>query len=288
MLEKVLLSSRRLARRAAHFLYFKNIRLRNKIVYLLNGSVYFNPDDDRSKWLIRTTGLTQAGIMGCWRSSVKALSPDFAIDIGANYGEISLSARYPKHCKVFLFEANPKVIKYLQRSVKAHVNKDQIFVKNIAVSNQPGQIEFNVDPINSGSSSVKSFPGSHREPIIVEANSLDNLLGEYAIGKNILFKIDTEGWEGNVLHSMIKTMKSCKNFVGIVEFNRENLERSGFGANKFTDLVTELGEVRYLDKKNRLHALSDHETLPNHTDLILFSSNDIAQKLAISKWIRTR
>jgi hypothetical protein len=61
----------------------------------------------------------------------------------------------------------------------------------------------------------------------VPAFPIDDLLDTSRGVGGLLYKIDTEGWEAQVLRGMSSTLELARWSIGIIEFDSENLERAG-------------------------------------------------------------
>lgn len=280
-------SAKRLARRASHFLYFRNLAFERHVTFLGGGKIYFDPDDVRGGWFRKNAGLTQPGVTGLWRSANRLLKPELILDIGANYGEVALSATYSQPCTIVLFEANPNLAGLLRRSIAAHPNRANIRLEECAASDRAGTLTFHINCKNSGRSSARSVSGADWQEIAVPSKSVESCLGGTNF-KSVLFKIDVEGFEGYVLRGMHHLLRSGASFVGIIEFSRHHLDAARFGADDFVRYAREFGALAYLDRHNALHRISDSKALPDHTDLVLASSDDFLDRISVSRWVRAR
>ena len=147
------------------------------------------------------------------------------IDVGAHKGEYILNIL--KNFKVkqgYCFEPNPSVFRILQNNIK---NKKNIEFINFGVSNSSGKIKFNVN-IESSSSSINNlneksnyykkkfyllnfFNTSNVTKVIdIEVLTLDNFMKKKGIIQIDLLKIDTEGYEMQVLKGLQDKIKKIK------------------------------------------------------------------------------
>ena len=147
------------------------------------------------------------------------------IDVGAHKGEYILNIL--KNFKVkqgYCFEPNPSVFRILQNNIK---NKKNIEFINFGVSNSSGKIKFNVN-IESSSSSINNLneksnyykkkfyllnflnTSNVTKVIDIEVLTLDNFMKKKGIIQIDLLKIDTEGYEMQVLKGLQDKIKKIK------------------------------------------------------------------------------
>jgi len=281
---------KRFIRRILAFLVFRSYARPDRIVFLGRGPVYFDPEDHRSQWLRRSAGLTQAGITALWRAAEQALRPELVIDVGANYGEVSLSHKYATADLILLFEPSPRLAPYLRKSISEHVNAKKIRFHNHALSDVNGIVDFSLDKRNSGSSSIRRIVSPDVETIAVETKTLESCLPKTDdfIDSSILFKIDVEGYEGSVLKGMRSCLHKARSYIGIIEFDKAFLDNSGFTAQETLDTIKELGAVYQLDRENRLVPVQTLKDIAEHTDLVMFSDDALRGRVRISRMVRTR
>ena len=126
------------------------------------------------------------------------------IDIGSNEGQFikDISTSLPGR-KILAFEPIPSCYEKLVSNTK----NDNVVAYNIGLSDTEGETEINISN-NSGSSSILqmkelhevSYPDSYyvkKEKIRLER--LDNVLGNISLKKNVLIKMDVQGYEKNVI-----------------------------------------------------------------------------------------
>jgi FkbM family methyltransferase len=120
---------------------------------------------------------------------IKGNHAAYCIDIGADEGWWSFFvASCNPNCKIEAFEPNPTSYQELLPHLE---NQSQITVNNFAISDSPGQLEFNFEKGQSHSRS--------KSDVYVTAITLDRFL----INKTVdLIKIDTEGHDLKILNSL--------------------------------------------------------------------------------------
>lgn len=117
-------------------------------------------------------------------------------DVGANVGFFALFyARRKKTGKIFSFEPSPSVYKRLEHNVNAN-GGDVIKTFPKALGDNKGVVAFEQTPLSLNSKVVSQTTESS---INVEVSTLDEFVIEEDIAKIDLLKIDTEGFELQVL-----------------------------------------------------------------------------------------
>ena len=136
------------------------------------------------------------------------------IDIGANEGQfIKKIRKVLPQVKIFAFEPIPSCFAKIGASVK---NAD-VTAFNIALSNEEGSTEINISNNLASSSFLEmkelhktSFPESifiGKETVALKR--LDNVLLDYNLKKNLLIKLDVQGYEEKVILGGEKTFAAA-------------------------------------------------------------------------------
>ncbi len=259
-------------------LRYGNISLKDRVIMLGRGKMFVSRDDNRGLRLLDRSGVSNPAIIDFWRLAIQKLNPDLVLDIGANYGEVSLSARYKPTASVHLFEPNPRIGRLLEKSLSSRADKQQFHLHLCAVSNENGTAEITIDRKWSGTSSLigriedDGFKGNGHasfETVSVKTSTIDDIIGG-AVGA-LLFKIDVEGWESHVLKGMRNTLKKSPGFVGVVEMDDRYLRRAGSSADEMIGILREFGSVSVLSghKPRPLDSNSTH----SHGDLIVLGGS---------------
>lgn len=200
-----------------------------------SGRMIFVDTSDPRGWAI-VTGLGrghQPAVIALWAAAVEIVSPCVAVDVGTNYGEILLSARYGEGSRAFAFEPNPKVARLLRRSIAEHPDRERIGLHEALVgAGNGGTDALLVDPAWSGSAgSSLDRPRGRHALVRVEApvRTIDAVLAEAdALSAGpLVVKIDVEGSEESVLVGMASTLDRASEVIAIVEFDSDNLRRAG-------------------------------------------------------------
>lgn len=171
-----------------------------------------DPDDTRGQALFFCRGVLDESVMVLWRSLVRLLDFDHYIDVGANYGEVTLSTNDYRTDSVHVFEPNPRIAPYLQLNLAGSHTKVNI----LAASNRAGPCQLYVDPLWSGTGSVEdtSLPVAEQ----VQATTLDNYTSTFRrSGDRFLVKVDVEGHEEAVVEGFLQSLQSAGKSVLILE-----------------------------------------------------------------------
>lgn len=131
-----------------------------------------------------------------------------AIDIGANIGVTALimSAFVGGEGRVAAFEPGPRIFDLLAANVQAN-GATQVEPRRCAVGSADGVMPFEED---SAYGHLLAEGGSGAA---VEVRTLDGLVGELGLNRLDLLKIDTEGFEGEVLAGAKDTLQRLKPLV---------------------------------------------------------------------------
>ena len=177
---------------------------------------------------------------------------EYIIDVGAHYGEtINLFLKYFKPKKIYSFEASPQNFIILKKNYsKLDQNLKRIVqIENIALGKNSRIQSFNqthesssstFNKINTKSnyfSRKKFFLGFNKDKdfykkIELKMISLDSYFSEYNLNKIDLIKIDTEGFEYEVLQGLQKNMKNV-NYI-LFEHHYDDMIKKNY---KFKDII---------------------------------------------------
>ncbi|MCJ7805543.1 FkbM family methyltransferase [Patescibacteria group bacterium] len=182
----------------------------------------------------------------------KVIKPGMIVlDIGANIGffTLILSDLVGRKGKVYAFEPEKNNFRNLKRLCGRLKN---VKLNNLAVGKKNGTINLyvsntlNVDHLTYNN-------GEKRKIVPTRVIAID----KYFDGHQIDFiKIDTQGFEYEVLLGMAKILKGTKKLILLSEFSFFYLRRAGASARNFLKLLKSSGfKISYLeeDYKNRLY-----------------------------------
>jgi FkbM family methyltransferase len=146
-----------------------------------------------------------------------SLNVSCVLDIGANEGQYAKNIRIGGYKnRIISFEPVKEPFTKLK---KLAVNDGLWEIHNIALGDSDGQSEINISG-NSVSSSILGIKSSHTDAAPeskyigtqkIEIRTLDSLYDELKItGQNIYMKVDTQGFEKNVLVGAKQSLKYIK------------------------------------------------------------------------------
>lgn len=140
------------------------------------------------------------GIPGLLQGEV----PDALIDIGANIGEVSGYASKIGIPQVFAIEPDPIVYECLQFNMSSKA----INLEKLAIGENDGEVIFYSQPHSADSSFFKPVGDFHE--ILVQSMTLDTFFQSRDVVGNVLFKMDAEGFEPEVLKSGPNALSKIK------------------------------------------------------------------------------
>lgn len=182
-------------------------------------------------------------------------SEDIFFDIGANVGIYSLLAGKVKKARVYSFEPVPSTFYFLKMNIAANSLEDSVTCYNKGVGDQPATLKFAADM----DSMNKVIDGAyHGEVIEAEVVQPDHFFEHNTGDGYSMFKIDTEGYELNVLKGADAMLNDPRLMVILVEMNdakkiHELLSAKGFTACAYDPFKREIKEIDYLSKANILY-----------------------------------
>jgi len=188
---------------------------------------------------------------------VGALEPEAVIDVGANYGEFLFLPTYSPSARVIGIEANPSLLPYLERSCSLHPNCGQIELYSaLAGPVSEGSVDFYVDQRWSGRSSALLHK-TIREPerTRVQRLAVDSLFAATGQPRCLLFKIDVEGYEPEVLAGMTDVLSASERALGILECNDQLLKELGTSRAAFLSELRGLGDLYFVEQDATLGPL---------------------------------
>ena len=151
--------------------------------------------------------------------------PKIIVDLGANYGEISLyfSKKYPKS-KIFSIEGSPQNILIMEDNLDIqNFSTSNIKLIKKIVSDRTGLVEITSELGSENSiitSKTSDFTKESKKSVTVESTTLNKICEEFKINEIDFLKIDIEGAEpllDNSLNILLPNIKSM-----LVEFSDKN------------------------------------------------------------------
>lgn len=269
----------------------RNRSLNPQKIDLNNGlKLFADWNEPRGRALILSKANGQPHIKRFWKKSIQLYKPDLALDIGANYGEIIFGITYPIETKLIIgVEANPSLIKFLNKSLTSHPDRQRMEIINkLAGESEDMIMEFYIDKKSSGrSTALKNNFVLESSTVHVFSMRLDSFVQSKLSPTTIVYKIDVEGFESFVLRGMEKLFVSEIDLIGCIEFNLEALAKNEINADEYLYKISQENIICILHNDGKLSRLTHPSiaTIRQHlvsekveTDLVLFSKEALYDK----------
>lgn len=151
------------------------------------------------------------------------------LDLGANFGYFGIiaGAQIGKSGKLLLVEANPELIKYIDKSLAVTGLSRISHVEQVAISEKEGSAEFHFLEDAWGSSGLMDVQAmaqtdhmnySLRKSFKVRTTAVDSLCAKVGISSADVIKLDIEGYEPHAYEGMRKIIKNSPNLKMFIEF----------------------------------------------------------------------
>jgi FkbM family methyltransferase len=162
------------------------------------------------------------------------------VDIGASVGLYSLYAKYLPNSQFYSYEPYKFTYDLLNDNIKLN-NITNVETYNIGLSDKKGKTILNVCLSGDGANTMGANPlrFNNPHPIEVETDTLDNIFYNNNIKVDFI-KIDTEGWEYNILKGGEKTIKKYKPIIQL-EYNETNMKQCDINPEQLLNYINELG-----------------------------------------------
>ncbi len=137
----------------------------------------------------------------------KPLRKDLCIDIGANRGLYTILALTSYgYAEVHAFEPNPDVAQTLIRNAVLNNVSDRMTLHTVGLGDTESVVHFTVDEMHKGGGRIAEHGTT--ATLTVPIKPLDSILSETNALRTSFIKIDTEGYEFQVLSGMNKTLRA--------------------------------------------------------------------------------
>jgi FkbM family methyltransferase len=162
------------------------------------------------------------------------------IDIGAHVGLYTLYSKFFKNHTFYSFEPYNIAFNHLINNIKLNEIKN-VKLFNIGLSNKIEQKLLKIPGGCKGLATLADKPirmEKNHKKLIISVDTIDNLF----FNKNIkvdFIKIDTEGWEYNIIKGGLKTINKYKPLIQL-EINRLNLKQCNIIISELIKLLEEL------------------------------------------------
>jgi len=256
------------------FSFFKFFLTKKIILNFLKFKFYAYPQKkELSRWMIKNLKIWDKKNVELILNQIKNDNTVF-IDIGCNYGAYSIPiAKIKNKINVYCFDPSEKALNQLKENIKLNDIQNIKHFK-IGIGEKKRTAFFN-DEIknykNSGSYEINNKNLGSK----ILINSIDNLIENKEIipKKNIIIKMDVEGYEFMALQGLLKTIKNFETFI-FFEFsiklvlNHDNFLisfKKFLKENNLKIFNLEFYEVKIEDLFNKVKHLSKgHEVVGNY------------------------
>lgn len=178
------------------------------------------------------------------RLKLQGFYPDFVVDVGASTGVWSYTmSKLFTNARFILID--PLTSRYEQAARKYYIDNSRNFeVIEVAVSNQPGKISFQVSPDLYGSSLLQPTDFRFYETIDIEVETIDRLVEKRnVLGRGIL-KLDVQCAEHLVLEGACNFLSQVD--VIVAELSLIRYDEQAKILSEMLKIIEELG-FRYYD-----------------------------------------
>lgn len=141
---------------------------------------------------------------------------DNFLDIGANYGLISILARlHSKDINIITVEADPRLIPLIKDNFRLNGLTSPTIINSIVGNTNQNGFSFSLNPRSTLDNRVQM---SSWEKVNVPMRTGQSLLTEHQISGKTFIKIDTQGYEMNILIGMKEYLKTSTDWMIKMEF----------------------------------------------------------------------
>jgi len=191
------------------------------------------------------------------------------IDMGAHIGYFTVLLSRLVGCegKVYSFEPSKENFELLERNLLAN-QCNNVISSQKAVSNSNEQKFLFLSESNKGDHRIIDFHvfpnDNHRNKISVDCVTLDSLIPE-----NIqidFIKMDIQGSEMLALEGMKETVNRCTKLKILTEFWPYGIEKSGYEAKEFIEMIIQLGFKIFVFEKGCKNSINqNYKLILNHS-----------------------
>lgn len=243
--------------------YPKIIKLLTKTTPFLENYIYdrrekliYSPKTDIGN-LLYTTGKFESEEIEYSSKLLNSYRSGVVLDVGANVGlHVITWARMHKKHTFFAFEPSRTVNRALCESVKRNGLTDKITVVNKAVSDKNGKASFFETTDDAYNSLKDTKRKSINDVYEVEVISIDDFVTSNKIENIRFIKIDTEGFENEVIDGAFQTIKKQMPdfFIEIYKGSNSN----NYPEETINKMIRE-GYNAYIFKDKEIHEFQKHD-----------------------------
>ena len=165
------------------------------------------------------------------------------IDVGAQSGLYSLYAKFLPFSNFYSFEPFKPTYDLLNQNILLN-NINNVKTFNQGLSNEKTNIILNTCLSHTGLHTIGSnvLRFNDINPIEISVDTIDNLFFDKNIPVHFI-KIDTEGWEYNVLQGALKTIHKYKPIIQL-EWNEINMKQCNITPEQLNELIEQFGYIK--------------------------------------------
>jgi FkbM family methyltransferase len=194
-----------------------------------------------------------------YRLIANDIQPDFFLDIGANYGFISIVAsRYFPTAKLIMVEPGKRLDAYILDNMKLNSISNFELVNAICGEEERKEVSFAMNPFSSQDNRVIA-PKKNWKTEVKKMVSIDGLLANIESNTPIFIKIDVQGFEEMVFKGGAKFLASHRNWITKTEFAPKWLSSQGTNPLNFLTGLVEEYEVVELTGRTSYQSKSLNE-----------------------------
>jgi FkbM family methyltransferase len=230
--------------------------------------MYLDPRDIAVVPHIALERIWEKEITLAWLNVLENNNEAIVFDVGANFGYYGMLASQrlgKKTGKVILFEPNPNLIPYIEKTLSVNWLNENTVIETLGISDKSGFTELNVLENYTGSSSMlpvnllQSYAG-HKMQVSVESVIKTPVvtIDEYCELNNIkridFMKIDIEGYEEKAYSGMKNIVKISPGMTLFIEFTKYGYEKPEEFYNK---LLNDFKNIYTIKSNGELKLLTD-------------------------------
>lgn len=225
--------------------YGEDARQNAKVYNLVNGlpNIYLLPMSEQIGVTWSYGNVWDKSVIEKFYSLIAAKNDHCTVlDVGAQTGSFTLLAKFLPHSEWHAFEPIQEAAETLSGNLSIN-DIYNVTVVQKAASNVPGVATLKLPPLNDlglatlGSNVLRFTPVQEREVACID---LDGYVDALAIQKVDFIKIDTEGWELNVLKGGEKMLRRDRPVI-LMEFNVTNMQQCNVTPREIETYLDSLG-----------------------------------------------
>ena len=199
---------------------------------------------------------------------------DLFIDVGANLGSYSILACSAIGARGYAFEPVPKTYNRLQDNIYLNGIEDKVTCMQVGVGKEKGAIEFTANNDTTNHALAKGEQCNNS--IVVQVVTLNDILKDE---NPTLIKIDTEGFETEVLEGALEIINKPSLHSVIIELN-ESGRHYGFDESRIHEIMKDNGFETYsYDPFNRKLYKLDGKNLNSGNTIFIKDIKLILEKI---------